>query len=111
MVPPLKLMSRWTPSLENELTLLIKDWLKSQGMTQADLRNKLCAPSSRMPVLLEVLRKEYKKGGIPGIAKKLCSIESEWSTSKDNSESNQNQADPFNQLDLILEELREDIED
>ena len=48
-------MSGWTPEFEADLTLLLKDWLKQQGRTQADLRRNLRAVSTRMPALLEVL--------------------------------------------------------
>ena len=30
-------MSGWTPEFEADLTLLLKDWLKQQGRTQACL--------------------------------------------------------------------------
>ena len=34
-------MAAWTPELEVELNQLLKDWLKQQGRTQADLRRSL----------------------------------------------------------------------
>ena len=71
-------MTKWNKQIEEELTLLIKDWLKNKGRTQLDLRESLQASSSRMPALLEVLRKEYSLGGIPKIAERLCSIENDW---------------------------------
>ena len=39
-------MSGWTPEFEADLTLLLKDWLKQQGRTQADLRRNLRAVST-----------------------------------------------------------------
>ena len=36
-------MAAWTPDLEAELSQLLKDWLKQQGRTQADLRRRLTA--------------------------------------------------------------------
>ena len=50
-------MAAWTPELEAELSQLLKDWLKQQGRTQADLRRSLKAVSTRMPALLEVLER------------------------------------------------------
>ena len=72
-------MPKWTQKLEEDLTLLIKDWLKHNGKTQVDLREHLKTNSSRMPALIESLRKEYSLGGIPKVAQKLCEIENDWS--------------------------------
>ena len=71
-------MSAWTPEFEADLTLLLKDWLKHQGRTQADLRRNLRAVSTRMPALLEVLERERKMHGLAGLADRLCSVEAEW---------------------------------
>ena len=106
-------MSGWTPQFEADLTLLLKDWLKQQGRTQADLRRNLRAVSTRMPALLEVLEREHKLRGLAGLADRLCSVEAEWhgqhandsvggATAKD---------DPFGQLDLLLQEIRDDCTD
>ena len=51
------------PEFEQELTALLKDWLKQQGRTQADLRRSLRAVSTRMPALLEVLEREFRLNG------------------------------------------------
>ncbi|MED5468733.1 MAG: hypothetical protein VX542_00495, partial [Cyanobacteriota bacterium] len=67
-------MAGWSGQVEDELTLLLKDWLKQQGRTQADLRRSLQAVSTRMPALLEVLEREYHLGGIPRVAARLCEI-------------------------------------
>ena len=48
-------MNPWSPDVEEELALVLKDWLKQQGRTQADLRRSLRATSTRMPALMEVL--------------------------------------------------------
>ena len=101
-------MKNWSQQLQEELTLLIKDWLKNQSKTQADLATSLQCSSSRMPILLEVLKKDYRSGGIVQIAKRLCSIESDWNNPKADLQEKQASSDPFNQLDLLLEKLRED---
>ena len=48
-------MTVWNTAMEDELVAVLKDWLKQQGRTQADLRRSLRASSTRMPALLEVL--------------------------------------------------------
>ena len=65
-------MAAWTPELEVELSQLLKDWLKQQGRTQADLRRSLKAVSTRMPALLEVLEREYRLNGLSGLLTRLC---------------------------------------
>ena len=102
-------MTKWSPKIEEELTALLKDWLKSEGKSQVDLRNSLQASSSRMQSLIEVLKKDYSLGGIPRIADKLCLIENDWNQKRKLTKeySVQEKSDPFNQLDLLLEELRE----
>ncbi len=102
-------MKRWSKETEDQIALLIKDWLRNKNKTQADLREELHASSSRMPFLLEVLQKEYSLGGITKVAARLCSIESNWSAENKEIHENQENSDPFNQLDLLLEELQEDL--
>ena len=53
-------MARWSSQIEEELTLLLKDWLKQQGRTQADLKRSLKAESTRMPALMNILKTENK---------------------------------------------------
>jgi len=65
-------MAAWTPDLEAELSQLLKDWLKQQGRTQADLRRSLKAVSTRMPALLEVLEREHRLNGLSGLLARLC---------------------------------------
>lgn len=101
-------MSKWSSQIEEELTLLIKDWLKQQGRTQADLRRSLQAVSTRMPALLEVLEKEHRLGGMPQVAERLCEVEAKWAETNSSPSENATNADPFNQLDLLLQEIRDD---
>ena len=103
-------MSGWTPEFEADLTLLLKDWLKQQGRTQSDLRRNLRAVSTRMPALLEVLEREHKMRGLSGLADRLCAVEAEWhgQPSNNGSEAATPEDDPFGQLDLLLQEIRDD---
>ena len=106
-------MSGWTPEFEADLTLLLKDWLKHQGRTQADLRRNLRAVSTRMPALLEVLEREHKLRGLAGLADRLCTVEAGWhcQPSSDNAGVAAADVDPFGQLDLLLQEIRDDCTD
>ena len=106
-------MSGWTSEFEADLTLLLKDWLKQQGLTQADLRRNLRAVSTRMPALLEVLEREHKLRGLAGLADRLCSVEAEWhgQPANDSAGGATAEDDPFGQLDLLLQEIRDDCTD
>ena len=108
MVSPIN-MTKWSKRLEEDLTILLKDWLKNQSKTQSDLRESFKTSSSRINVLLEVLKEDYLLGGIAKIADRLCSIEANWKNSKEDDQKKLNSSDPFNQLDLLLEELKKDI--
>ncbi len=99
-------MSKWNKQLENEITLLVKDWLRQKGKTQKDLSIVLNSPSERMPAIIESLRKEFSLGGLPKLASLLCEIEAKWTDGTD-IEQDKNY-DPFGQLDLLLEEINED---
>ena len=101
-------MAAWTPDLEAELSQLLKDWLKQQGRTQADLRRSLKAVSTRMPALLEVLEREHRLNGLSGLVARLCHVEAEWHGSDDRPAEATDQSDPFGQLDLLLQEIRQD---
>ena len=69
---------RWSKEIEEDLVLLIKDWLRQTGRTQSELCQSLHLPSARMPTLIESLKKDFNSGGIPKIANKLCEIEALW---------------------------------
>ncbi len=102
-------MAIWSPKTEEELAVLIKDWLKQIGRTQSDLRKSLQASSSRMPGLIDALKIEFKNGGMAQVAARLCSIEKDW---KNNTETapemnSLDHDDPFGQLDLLLEDIRD----
>ncbi len=101
-------MAKWSEEIEEEITLLIKDWLKQHNKTQKDLKNGLHANSERMPALLEILKKEFSQGGLHKLAAKLCEIENQWSTNHETSSNMNIDSDPFGQLDLLLEEIEED---
>ena len=106
-------MNPWSPDVEEELALVLKDWLKQQGRTQADLRRSLRATSTRMPALMQVLEMEHRLGGLPRVAAKLCSIEADWINNAPAHASASagdlaTETDPFGQLDLLLREIRDD---
>ena len=105
-------MSKWTAETNEEFGSFLKDWLKQQGKTQADLSKSLQATSTRMPALLEVLENDYRLGGLAKIADRLCQIEKEWENRENKSSPVDNQAgsDPLGQLDLILQEIQADYE-
>jgi len=103
-------MSSWSVEFEEEITLLLKDWLKQQGRTQADLRRSLHAESTRMPALLKALKQEHHRGGLPKLAELLCSIEKDWAEAKTNAPEESKAGDPFGQLDLLLQEIRDDCD-
>ena len=109
-------MTKWSNQIEEELMLLLKDWLKAQGRTQADLKNSLNAASTRMPALVDVLKKDCQQGGLIKIADRLCKIEESWAENKQPEYENttnthiKSPIDPFDQLDLLIEEIREDCD-
>ena len=108
-------MSNWSEQIEEELTLLLKEWLKAKGRTQADLKKSLQASSTRMPAILDVLKKEYSKGGPPNVAARLCKIEENWDNYEQPNPEEEittldSSVDPFDQLDLLLEEIRDDCD-
>ncbi len=97
-------MATWSTKDKDHLGIILKEWLKQQGHTQADLRRSLKASSSRMPAIIEVLEEGYRIGGLVRVVETLCKVEAEWSGSN----AEKQDKDPFGQLDLILEEIRED---
>ena len=100
---------RWSKDIEEDLILLIKDWLKQTGKTQSELCHSLNLPSARMPTLIESLKKDFSSGGIPQIVNRLCEIESLW-LKDDGSNSRQRniELNSSAQLDL-LDEICEDL--
>ena len=102
-------MNRWSQKSEEELTLLIKEWLKHHNRTQADLSRCLKASSTRMSAIIESLRNDYSNGGMRKITNKLCSIEETWLLDSGASEPIRDDKTPFDQLDLILEELKDNL--
>ena len=115
MVPERMPMIPWSQGLEDDLAALLKDWLKHQGRTQADLRRSLRASSTRLPALIEVLQREHARGGMPRLAARLCAVEAEWSANphltpgtETGSPAGETNPDPFGQLDLLLREIRDD---
>ncbi len=102
-------MNKWSKEFEEEMTLIIKEWLKQQNKTQKDLKESLQANTERMPGLLEVLKKYYSKGGLQKLVSKLCEVENDWTVvNSQESKGTRINNDPFDQLDLLLEEIEED---
>ena len=99
---------RWSKDIEEDLILLIKDWLKQTGRTQSELCQSLNLPSARMPTLIESLKKDFNSGGIPKVANRLCEVEELW-TNGGGGKGNKNfDLDSSGQLDL-LDEICEDL--
>lgn len=103
-------MTKWSKETEEQLILFIKDWLKQIGKTQSELCQYLKLPSTRMPVLIEALKKEFISGGIPKVATRLCEIELIWSKGGGSVSTNVDNSDPFGQLDLLYDEICEDCD-
>ncbi len=101
-------MDKWNKQLEEEITLLIKDWLRQKGKTQKDLSKSLNISSERMPAIIETLKTEFSAGGLPKLAVVLCEIDEKWADGKAELFDQGNNSDPFGQLDLLLEEINED---
>ncbi len=103
-------MAKWTQEIEEEITLLIKEWLKQKGKTQKDLKASIGADSERMPILLKVFQEEYTSGGLPKLAALLCAIDQSWSVNNSQNIKKHKNQDPFGQLDLLLQEIKEDCD-
>jgi len=105
---------RWSKDIEEDLILLIKDWLRQTGRTQSELCQSLDLPSARMPTLIESLKKDFSSGGIPQIANRLCEVEELWSNSEEEEEEEEEKTkksfelNSSGQLDL-LDEICEDL--
>ncbi len=107
MVPTMN-RGGWSKDIEEELILLIKDWLRQTGKTQSELCKALNLPSSRMPTLIESLKKDFHFGGIPNIANRLCEVEELWTSGDDGKEKKSFELNSSGQLDL-LDEICEDL--
>ncbi len=97
---------RWSKDIEEDLILLIKDWLRQKGRTQSELCQSLNVPSARMQSLIEALKKDFSSGGIPKIANRLCEVEELWATKGEVKKSLE--LNSSGQLDL-LDEICEDL--
>ena len=98
----------WSKDIEEELILLIKDWLKQTGRTQSELCQTLNLPSARMPTLIESLKKDFNSGGIPKIANRLCEVEELWKNGGEGKTKKGLELNSSGQLDL-LDEICEDL--
>ena len=99
---------RWSKEIEEDLVLLIKDWLRQTGRTQSELCQSLHLPSARMPTLIESLKKDFSSGGIPKIANRLCEIEELWTQGVGEKSKEIFNLNSTGQLDL-LDEICEDL--
>lgn len=98
-----------------DLQGFVRDWLRHAGRTQADLRRALRAESIRMPVLLEELQRILRRHGLPGLVDRLCEIESHWQAEEpgrlpDDDPDHPRNAGSFGQLDLLLQEIRGEVQ-
>ena len=98
----------WSTDIEEDLILLIKDWLKQTGRTQSELCQTLNLPSARMPTLIESLKKDFNSGGIPKIANRLCEVEEFWTNGRAKQTKKSFKLNSSGQLDL-LDEICEDL--
>ena len=98
----------WSKEIEEDLTLLIKDWLRQTGKTQSELCQHLNLPSARMQILIDLLRTDFKSGGIPKIASRLCEIESAWTNIEGQTSKKKIELNSSGQLDL-LDEICDDL--
>ena len=99
---------RWSKDIEEDLILLIKDWLMQKGRTQSELCQSLNLPSARMPTLIESLKKDFNSGGIPKIANRLCEVEELWTNGEGGKTKKSFDLISSGQLDL-LDEICEDL--
>ena len=99
---------RWSKDIEEDLVLLIKDWLRQTGRTQSELCGSLNLPSARMSTLIESLKKDFSSGGIPKIANRLCEVEKLWTNGEEGKTKKSFELNSSGQLDL-LDEICEDL--
>ena len=98
----------WSKEIEEDLILLIKDWLRQTGRTQSELCQSLNLPSARIPTLIDFLKKDFMSGGIPKIANRLCEIEALWTNDEGSNSKKSIELNTSAQLDL-LDEICEDL--
>ena len=98
----------WSKEIEENLMLLIKDWLRQAGRTQSELCQSLNLPSGRIQTLIEFLKKNFTSGGIPKIANQLCEVEEIWIRGEGEKPQKDNRSNASAQLDL-LDEICEDL--
>ena len=98
----------WAKDIEEDLILLIKDWLRQTGRTQSELCQGLNLSSARMPTLIESLKKDFSSGGIPKIANRLCEVEELWTNGRGGKPNKDFDLNSSGQLDL-LDEICEDL--
>ena len=98
----------WAKDIEEDLILLIKDWLRQTGRTQSELCQSLNLPSSRMPTLIDSLKKDFSSGGIPKVANRLCEVEELWKNEEGGKIKKSLELNSSGQLDL-LDEICEDL--
>ena len=98
----------WSKEIEEDLILLIKDWLRQTGRTQSELCHSLNLPSSRIQTLIDFLKTDFISGGIPKIANRLCEIELLWTKDEGQKPKNNIELNTSAQLDL-LDEICEDL--
>ena len=98
----------WSKEIEEDLILLIKDWLRQTGKTQSELCQSLGLSSSRIQTLIDFLKKDFISGGIPKIANRLCEIELLWTKDEEHKPKKNIESNTSAQLDL-LDEICEDL--
>ena len=98
----------WSKDIEEDLILLIKDWLRQIGRTQSELCQSLNLPSSRIQTLIDFLKKDFISGGIPKVASRLCEVEELWKKDKGGKTKKTLELNSSGQLDL-LDEICEDL--
>ena len=98
----------WSKEIEEDLVLLIKDWLRQTGRTQSELCKSLHLPSARIATLIESLKKDFSSGGIPKIANRLCEVEKLWTNGGGDKKKKDFDLSSSGQLDL-LDEICEDL--
>ena len=103
-------MSKLSQQEEKELVSFIKDWLKSHGYNQKDLAYELNIKSSRTSEIILKINELHKKGGMFNIAKTLIKIEQKWLNDIKNYLPENNQTQPYNQLDIdsLVKQMNQD---